>query len=141
MNNKQGTAVVAALVALGFIYMYRPYHFDAGLIGGTGYVYFQDTPPDEQTSFNGWLLRWELAFVLFSLLAALLALSRSASRRLRRVWTVILTLQSLFFVAMLPSFNGILVPELTWYLLTTSALFLLCGAAIAWCRQGDRHYL
>src|ERR1700722_18746530 len=126
VNRKQGSALFVTTVAGSLVFLFPPYWLDAGLIGGSAYVFFQNPPsPGDQPSYDSWLLGWELCCILFSTLAALLALGTQSNSRQRRILWVGLTLELLVLGCSAPSFGTILGPEFTWYFLTFLSFILL----------------
>jgi hypothetical protein len=126
MNIKQVGVLLVATVCVSLVYLYPPYWIEGTLIGGTVYVYYQNPPPaTDGPSFNWWLVRWELGFILFSTVTGLIAFGSRAKPRQKALFIKGFTLEALIFVCSAPSFKTILAPEFTWYSLTFLSVILL----------------
>jgi hypothetical protein len=126
MNRKQVIAVVVAIIATVIVFKIPPYYDNGGIIGGTVYYPFSHPPADNiYVARNSWLLKVELSFLVISLATALIAARRSAHRRQQSTLVVGLCLESIFFAVNVRSFNIVLQPEFTFYLLNVLAIVLL----------------
>jgi len=123
---KQIIAIFVALIAATIVFKIPPYSDDGGIIGGTVYYPFSNPPADDiYISPNLWLLKVELSFVALALMSALAALRRRSPRRQQTALLAGLSLEAIILGLCLPSFNTVLAPECTFYLLNLLALLLL----------------
>ncbi len=123
MTKRQAIALILAAGAVTLAAACPPYYDSGGIIGGTVYFPFRPPPSDPYISFNGWLFRWELAYIGVTAVTALMALGRRA-RRLQTVALLVgLAVEAAFFVSQFPRL--LLAPEFTWYGLTLMAVMLL----------------
>jgi hypothetical protein len=131
MNKPQFASLALGVLALCLVIIVPPYYENAGIMGGTVYFAPGHVPASHPSiSYNSWLLKWELAFVVLTACSGVLVFRTGVSLRRRKVWCACVVLMGTYLAANLPSFHLILTPEFTFYPLTFCAIGLLIMAAV-----------